>query len=110
MITLKKLVGDPVIWRRLHDERIGLLHVWHDRVAGCFYAYAVIPAVPDGEAHWSAEFDDRPRIMASADTAQEAVLKLFDHPNREFAPSLGRSIAAFSVEAELLAGAYRDRH
>ena len=110
MITLKKFVNDPVLWRRLHDERIGLSHAWIDGTNGRYYVYAITPALPDGAYLWDSEFDDRPRLMTNGETAEEALLKLFDDPRRKYAPSLGRSMAACGVELELLAGAYRDRH
>jgi hypothetical protein len=110
-LNLKKAVNDPVLWRRLHDEHVGLLHLWHDRTTGKYCAYAVTPWLPDTDdgAHWSPEYDDRSRVMCDGSTPQEAVLKLFDDPRRQ-RDAVKHKIAMLGNAFDLLAGAYRDRH
>lgn len=112
-LNLKKLVGDPVIWQRLHDEHVGLLHAWHDRTNGRYYAYAITPWLPDldDSMFWDPEYDDRARLMQSGGTIEEAVLALFDDPRRKVQPSIGRCIAALSAEIVKLTGVIgSDRH
>lgn len=107
-LNLKKLVADPIIWRRLHEERIGLHHVWFDRQTGRWFAYGLYPWLPDVDdaPHWAPEYDSRATLMQDGGSAQEAVLKLFDDPKRS-RNGLGMRMFALECEFELLLRARR---
>lgn len=100
---------DPVLWRRLHEEHIGLWHTWHVKDRDIWYAYAVYPWLPDVDDGpcWD---DDRATLMQTGSTLEEAVEKLFSDPRLDAnKDGLGRAIIKLTCEVMLLTSAIHDR-
>jgi len=102
---MQKHLNDPVIWRRLHEEHVGLGYLFKDHLSCQWFALARYPWLPDDRLPWWCnEYDSRTTLMGRGKTPVEAVLGLFDHPNREKPEGLGRAVAALTCEiANLIA-------
>ena len=102
--TMKRDLNDPEIWRRLHEEKIGLTMLWKDRSHGRWYAYATYPWLPDDNLpYWCSDYDDRTTLMFQGETPKDAVLGLFDHPNRlKRMDSFRAKITALTIEVASL--------
>lgn len=99
-------INDPIIWRRLRDEQVGLTILFRDRTSSQWHAHAVSPWLDDDHLpYWAPEYDSRAYINATGPSAAAAVLALFDHPRLACPPvdgGLARATARLTVELALL--------